>query len=718
MKDQLSTQVGEIGSLINNYDWSQSPLGAIENWSEDLKTAVEIFAAELDRAKAPLNQSINRLAHSIPNPILNPILNPIPNPILNPIPNPILNPIPNPILNPLVNKYDLRYRALFNSIDQGFSVCELHFNDRGQPSDYRFIEVNNAFEAISGLKSVEGKLVSEVIPNLENFWFETYAKVVLTGESVRVEHQVSGLYRWFEVNAFPIEAPQKYRFGILFTDISDRKHLEEDLYSSRERLNLVIDSADLGLWYCDLPFDQLEWNDTVKAHFGLSPDTQVTMDLFYERIHFSDRDRVEAKITESIQNHQSYDIDYRTVAANGKVQWIRSLGRAFYDATGKPVRFDGVTINMTKQKEIEQELYRSEARYRHLAESIPQLVWIANMQGGNEYVNQQMCEYTGLEPSQLMGLDWKVIIHPDDWAHTNERWANAIQQSSLYEIEYRLRSADGNYRWHLGRAIPVKDEEGNTVGIFGTATDVEEQKQLVQKLALTIEQVQERNQELDQFAHIVSHDLKAPLRAIANLAEWIEEDLSDLLPEDSKAQMQLLRGRVYRMDNLLNGILEFAKVGRTEMKVETVSIPALLAEIVDTLLPPSSFTVQIDPDLPTIQTQSILLRQVFTNLIDNAIKHHPDRGGWVRVSSQDLGDYYEFAIADNGKGIEPESQEKIFTIFQTLESRDNRESTGVGLAIVKKIVTTEGGKIYLKSVPDLGSTFYFTWLKAASPQKI
>jgi light-regulated signal transduction histidine kinase (bacteriophytochrome) len=237
-------------------------------------------------------------------------------------------------------------------------------------------------------------------------------------------------------------------------------------------------------------------------------------------------------------------------------------------------------------------------------------------------------------------------------------------------------------------------------------------------LSMTNQALAERNRELDQFAYVTSHDLKAPLRAIANLSAWIEEDLEGQLSKENQKQMKLLRSRVYRMEGLLNGLLEYSRVGRVATQVEFVNVRALLAEIIGTLSPPPTFKVVISTDMPTLTTRSLLLKQVFTNLIENAIKHHPRESGLVNISAIDLGDRYEFAVADDGKGIDPKFHDKIYTVFQTIEARDTVESTGIGLAIVKKIIEAEGGTICLESQIGQGSTFRFTWLKSPIGQTV
>jgi signal transduction histidine kinase len=164
------------------------------------------------------------------------------------------------------------------------------------------------------------------------------------------------------------------------------------------------------------------------------------------------------------------------------------------------------------------------------------------------------------------------------------------------------------------------------------------------------------------------------------------------------------------MEALINGLLQYSRVGRLETPKSQVSVADLLAEIIDSLSPPATFSIEIAP-MPTILTEKLPLEQVFTNLIGNAIKHHPRQDGTVKISVREYASNYEFAVADDGDGIAPEYHEKIFGIFQTLSPRDKTESTGIGLAIVKKIVEQQGGTVRLESQPGRGATFYFTWKK-------
>ena len=234
---------------------------------------------------------------------------------------------------------------------------------------------------------------------------------------------------------------------------------------------------------------------------------------------------------------------------------------------------------------------------------------------------------------------------------------------------------------------------------------------LNQVLATTNNTLEERNLELDRFSHIVSHDLKAPLRGISNLSEWIEEDLGDKLTEDTQYHLHLQRERIARMENLIDGLLQYARVGRQNATTETVDVRQLLAEVIDSINPPVGFAIAIEDKMPILTTQRLFLEQIFSNLISNGIKHHPRLDGKINISVCEQERFYEFAIADDGAGIAPMAQTKIFDIFHTLNKGDGKSNTGVGLAIVKKIVEERGGKITVESTVGKGTTFIFQWMK-------
>ncbi|HYF65314.1 MAG TPA: ATP-binding protein [Herpetosiphonaceae bacterium] len=291
----------------------------------------------------------------------------------------------------------------------------------------------------------------------------------------------------------------------------------------------------------------------------------------------------------------------------------------------------------------------------------------------------------------FVGTEMSIMLQPEPGAPLEQHIFNFVYQP--------LREADGTIVGILAHAVNVTDQVVARQAIERTA----------QHLTRTTQALERSNRELDHFAYITSHDLKAPLRGIANLATWIEEDLGAEATTEIREHLELLRGRVYRMESLIDGILAYSRVGRTTGRPERVAIADLLDEVIDLHAPPSTVTITVDPAMPVLETQRLPLYQVFANLISNAIKHHPGPEAAIAITAAERDGWVEFAVRDNGAGIDPQYHERIFGIFQTLASRDQVEGSGLGLALVKKIVESQGGTIRVESAEGQGSTFSFTW---------
>ncbi|HPD65096.1 MAG TPA: ATP-binding protein [Bacteroidia bacterium] len=310
-------------------------------------------------------------------------------------------------------------------------------------------------------------------------------------------------------------------------------------------------------------------------------------------------------------------------------------------------------------------------------------------------VNPTTCEKLGCDPEKIIGNHVSKIFN-----------LNGFGKGSLFETEFMTKT---------GKKIPVlvsvnhlKDFNKNFIVIV--AQDISIQKENERKLKESLIAVEKANKELDQFAYIVSHDLKAPLRAINNLSEWIIEDLGEV-PEEVENHILLMRGRVNRMENLINGILEYSRVGRQKIEKSTVSVRDLVKDVIDNLAVTDRIAFHVEQGLPVLETEQITLQQVFSNLISNAVKYHDKPKGNVEIRCFENDNMVEFMVKDDGPGIPEEYHEKIFGIFQTIEARDTVESTGIGLSIVKKIIEEKGGKIWIESKEGKGTTFHFTWPK-------
>ncbi|MEG3866735.1 PAS domain S-box protein [Microcoleus sp. Z1_B2] len=396
-----------------------------------------------------------------------------------------------------------------------------------------------------------------------------------------------------------------------------------------------------------------------------------------------------------------------------------------YDDQDQPIAILEISNDISDRKRSEIALAQSAQRFRATFEQAAVGMVQASVEGKFLLVNQKLCDILGYSRQELLEKRFQEITWPGDLASEQELVRQLLAgEIENFSLEKRYIRKDGELVW-ANLTVSLLREENGTQFLMSVVEDIRDRKQAqeslrlraqelrltAQNLAQTTNVLRKRNQELDQFAYVVSHDLKAPLRAIANLSSWIEEDLSESMTEDTLHQMNLLRGRVYRMEGLIEGLLQYSRVGRIQVPSEMVKVENLLAEIIDSLAPPSGFEVKVEPKMPTFVAERLLLQQVFSNLISNAIKHNRSESGHVNISVKELDDFYEFSVEDDGPGIDPQYHDKVFVIFQTLEARDKVENTGIGLSLVKKIVEGQGGTISLESAEGEGATFRFTWPK-------
>ena len=275
----------------------------------------------------------------------------------------------------------------------------------------------------------------------------------------------------------------------------------------------------------------------------------------------------------------------------------------------------------------------------------------------------------------------------------------------------------------LGREVLAQRKDGTTFPISlavsemrvgnrrmftGLVRDISLRKQAEERQARLIHELENANEELKNFAHVVSHDLKAPLRAIGSLADWISADQSERLDADGKEHLRLLIQGVRRMDALIDGVLQYSRVGRTRENVVDLDVNEIVKEALAMLAPPPHIRVEVAANLPVIHAEHTRILQLFQNLLSNAIKYLDKPEGLIRVACVAHEQDWEFSVSDNGQGIETRHFKHIFQLFQTLVPKDRVESTGVGLAVVKKIVELYGGRIWVESQPGVGSTFFFT----------
>ena len=436
--------------------------------------------------------------------------------------------------------------------------------------------------------------------------------------------------------------------------------------------------------------------------------TQVTFPLFMETGKLVDQ---------PLQFHKK----------NGQVIDAMLTSTKEQDENGN-VTLLAVIRDVTKQKKAEKALIESEQHFSTLAAISPVGIFRTDRDGKCIYVNKRWCELADLTKKEALGDGWVSCLHPDDKDRVFGEWNEAASNQGSFTSEYRFVHADGSYNWIFGQAAAEFDLEGNRCGFVGTVTDITALKEVEQRLSEVIKELEIKNaelvekeelqqantnleranQELKEFAYMASHDLKAPLRGISNLTSWIRDDYRDKFDEDGKQNLQLLLGRVKWMEKIIEDILQYSKIGLNEMNVEEFDLNEIIEQCKTILHLPENCDVRIDKKLPKIQCVRSHWFQLFQNLIDNAIKHCDKEKIKINIGVNLDKNQYLFYVKDNGPGIHDKHKDRIFKIFQTLRSKNNSDRTGIGLAVVKKLVELNNGKIWFESEIGQGTTFYFT----------
>ena len=355
-------------------------------------------------------------------------------------------------------------------------------------------------------------------------------------------------------------------------------------------------------------------------------------------------------------------------------------------------------------------LREGEERFRDLANNISQLAWMADEKGSIFWYNQRWFDYSGTTLEEMAGWGWQKVHHPDHVQGVVDKISRCFQNGEVWEDTFPLRGRDGNFRWFLSRAVPIRDSEGKVLRWFGTNTDISASKEAEKHLAETVAELKRSNEELQQFAYVSSHDLQEPLRMVSSYTQLLAKRYKGRLDSDADEFIAFAVDGCNRMKGLIQDLLAYSRAGTTGRALGQVSGKDALQEALENLkiTIAQSGAVVTQDSLPDLRTDKMQLTQVFQNLVGNAIKYRSAEVPRVHVSSTKNGDHeWIFSVRDNGLGIAPQYFERIFILFQRLHGRNEFEGTGIGLAICKKVLERLGGRIWVESQPDKGSTFFF-----------
>lgn len=366
--------------------------------------------------------------------------------------------------------------------------------------------------------------------------------------------------------------------------------------------------------------------------------------------------------------------------------------------------------DITRRKQAEIALQESEVRMRAVFDTAVDAIVTIDEAGAIERINFAAERLFGYAEAEISGKNVSMLM-PSPYREMHDGYLERYKQTGEKRIIGIGREVVGLRK--DGSVFPMELSVaemyfGQRRMFTGIVRDISQRKLGEERTTALMQEISSANEELTSFAYVVSHDLKAPLRAIGSLADWLSTDYADKFDDEGKEHMRLLISRVHRMGALIDGILQYSRVGRVKEAQVDVDLNRLVHNVVDMLTPPDNMTVAVQDTLPTVRGEPTRLQQVFQNLISNAIKYMDKPDGRIEVACIDDGKYWRFRVSDNGPGIDSRHFERIFQLFQTLAPRDKIESTGVGLALVKKIVEMYGGRVEVESTPGFGSSFFFT----------
>ena len=495
---------------------------------------------------------------------------------------------------------------------------------------------------------------------------------------------------------------------LVFRDITERAATAHALQQSEERVRLAADAGEVGLWDWDVVANQIRWSDQIYRFHDVKPEEFVgTLEWLRELWHPDDRDRVSKAIQRALVDDQPYDLELRALWKDGSVHWLATTARVLRDGEGRPVRMLGAVKDVTARKETENALRVAADRFR---------VALAN--AGVAVFNQDLdLRFTWLYSPRFHHLVDDVLGKTDYDFHPSEHTERLMQaKRQVIETGKGMRTevevvVDGARRVFDIVVEAQRNENGQVTGILGAAIDVTGRKQHEQELMRLNEALRRTNSDLQQYSYAASHDLKEPLRTISTYLELLQRRYRGrVLDEGADEMIAFAVKGATRMSQLLDALLEYSSAGSVpEAAAGPVAVATVVDDVVQALrraIAECGASVEVGP-MPEVVASEVQLRQVFQNLLANALKYRRAGNPKIEIRAEDGGAEWVFAVRDTGIGIDPRYHESIFGVFKRLH-RDEYDGTGIGLATCKRIVENHGGRIWVESALGEGATFRFT----------
>ncbi|MGV3540505.1 MAG: PAS domain-containing protein [Rufibacter sp.] len=586
------------------------------------------------------------------------------------------------------------------------------------------------FKQLVGNREMVGKPFKEALPELrEQGFFDILHQVFSTGQLYRGYEQVAYLDRqgtgtlelgFFDFTYQPIFTPDHSVEGvmILIVEVTERvaakqeaENLTQALQASHDHIKNVLDALP-HMTFTARPDGYIEYYSQQWYSFLGGTPQELAGWRWEDYLHPEDMEPTLAAWHHSLTTGQNFAIENRWFSVeDGRYRWFLARAVPMRDANGNVQIWVGSNTDIHDQKLMLLALQESTEHFTFLADSMPQLVWTTDPQGFHDYFNQQWVAYTGYDVEASKGTQmWNNLVHPDDQERSFARWKHSLQTGEPYEVEYRFkRASDGAWRWFLGRALPMRDAEGNIIRWFGTCTDIEEQKRNEELMEQTNRELRSINEDLDSFVYTASHDLKLPIINMAGIFKELTKNATFHDP-DSELLMGMFDKSLNQINATISDLAEIVKVQKNiNAHREVINLQELVEEVtlsIKDMVRESGAEIYLDfAQVPTLTFSRVNLKSIFYNLISNAIKYRsPERAPLVHLATRQEGEYVLLTIKDNGLGIDLKRHgAKMFQMFKRFHN--HVPGSGLGLYIINRIMQKNDGQIEIQSELGRGTTF-------------